>query len=224
MLKDYVKHEYKINRRVAEQGWLRRLLLVLVPLLLLVAVGYGIYVYKNAKPDFSKISVSVWINDIRSFMNHSTLSARSSASSTPAPSVQEKSEQDDIQFNFYTELANRQVMVDEVPEATPAIIPVTQAPASLEKEPTPIQKKPSTTAAVDTYVLQLAAFKNQTAAGEMRVTLLLDGLSATIVKTEVNDAVIYLVQQGPYSSLTEVKSMQKKLKQKGIESVIKKAE
>jgi cell division protein FtsN len=72
------------------------------------------------------------------------------------------------------------------------------------------------------YVVQVGAYKSDSTASEMRISILLAGFDVKVVKTTVGDHVIYRIQQGPYRSLDRAKIIQKQLQAKGFEGVIQK--
>lgn len=72
------------------------------------------------------------------------------------------------------------------------------------------------------YVVQVGAYKSYATASEIRVSILLAGFDAVVVKTMMNGQVVYRIQQGPYSSQARAKMAQKKLQAKGFEGIIQK--
>lgn len=193
MQKDYAKYTFKQNHQLVEHGWRYRLLIVIFVISFACFVGYAYYLYDKYSDQWS-------VAKIKSFFVH-----KQSKNSVPSQIVtnQEKKQENDIQFSFYTELSNKQVM--QATE-TERVVPVI----------TDNSKKGQ-------YVVQVAAFKNPSAAGEMRISLLLAGFEVDMVKSVTEDhQPLYLIQQGPYQRLEQAKSMQQKMKQKGIESVVKK--
>ncbi len=72
------------------------------------------------------------------------------------------------------------------------------------------------------YVLQLGVFKNQVSANQFRLSLLLAGVESEVVKIEAGDVSVYSVQRKGYTTERQAKLAQKRLQQKGIESVVKK--
>lgn len=225
MPKDYVKYPYKPNRQLAEHGWRKRLLLVIIPIFLLSAIVYGFYIYKTHEADFAKLSISSWMTRMEAFISQP--SAKPDANIPKTPIKEDNKQENEIQFDFYTELPNMQVTPSE-PVNHDTVVSNENSRTLLKTPEQPNQKKELIKADDGTkkeqYVLQIAAFKNQTAAGEMRVSLLLAGHEVNIVKSNMGDQLIYLVQQGPYSNMAQVKSAQQELKQKGIDSVVKKAD
>jgi cell division protein FtsN len=72
------------------------------------------------------------------------------------------------------------------------------------------------------YVVQVGAYKNDSTASEMRISMLLAGFDVKVVKTSIGDHIIYRIQQGPFSSLSRAKLAQKKLQTKGYDGVVQK--
>jgi cell division protein FtsN len=133
----------------------------------------------------------------------------------------------DIQFSFYTNLATMQVSAPQVSPSQMAVenkikpMLVDKPIEKVNTNQTVISPTVSPTKAVDDrYLLQIAAFKNPTAAGEMRISLLLAGFEVEIVKAMHDGQLLYQLQQGPFSTVAEAKAMQRELKKKDIESVI----
>jgi cell division protein FtsN len=72
------------------------------------------------------------------------------------------------------------------------------------------------------YVVQVGAYKSNSTASEMRISILLAGFDVKVVKTTIDDRVIYRIQQGPFGSLARAKIAQKKLQAKGFDGVVQK--
>ena len=198
MQKDYAKYTFKRRSPWLEQGWRYRLLLVVFILTLVGCIGYAYYLYDKYADSFS-------FSRIQSFFIQKQAPVKAAA-----PPLEDKPE-NDIQFNFYTEL--------------PSDKPVGH---SFDKPLEITQNKPSALSKSDSakkgqYVLQVAAFQSPAAAGELRISLLLAGFEADIVKSLTEDQqTLYLIQLGPYSNPSKAKSVQEEMKGKGIESVVKK--
>jgi cell division protein FtsN len=90
---------------------------------------------------------------------------------------------------------------------------------ALEADHTKVMASPSAAAQ---YIVQVGAYKSDSTASEMRVSILLAGFDVSVVKTTVGDQVVYRIQQGPYNSLAQAKSAQKKLQAKGYDGVVQK--
>ena len=201
MQKDYAKYTFKQKPQLVEHGWRYRLLLVIFMLGILCFIGYGYYLYIK-QPDrwnFSKI---------QSFF----IQKPEKKNTLQVVKKQEAKQENAVQFHFYTELPSGQV-APVMPEK-----PVEMA----ENKPLPVPSNIENSKKGQ-YVLQVAAFKNVSSAGDMRISLLLAGFEVDMVKSMTDDRqLLYLIQQGPYPSLAQAKSVQKQMKQKGIESVVKK--
>jgi cell division protein FtsN len=78
-----------------------------------------------------------------------------------------------------------------------------------------------TTVASPQYVVQVGSFKSDSAASEMRISILLAGFDVSVVKIKVDDQIIYRIQEGPYNSQARAKSAQKKLQAKGFDAVVR---
>lgn len=209
MPKDYAKHVSKSKHPA--RGWRKRLLWVIVLLLIVAGIVLGISMYQRL--GLNTQTIESWINQAKSLL---MISKGQSVEQSADASVDDIKQEDDIQFNFYTNLSAMQVPgkpiapTDKKNEINP--VPMLKP----EIKPAVVQQTPVT----EKYLLQVAAFKNPTAAGEMRISLLLAGFEVEIVKAMNNNQQIYQLQQGPFRTLSEAKSMQRVLKNKGIDSVI----
>lgn len=135
----------------------------------------------------------------------------------------------EIHFNFYTELPHMKVNLSGNEESS-------AAPAVSQRNPVSQDSNPSTsltdqerklvikeTESKPHYVLQLGVFKNALDAGQMRVSLLLAGCEADVVKmTAEGGHEAYRIQHGLFLTSADAKLMQLKLQKRGIVSVIKK--
>jgi cell division protein FtsN len=205
MPKDYAKHVSKSKRPRVVHGWRKRLLLVVLLILLCLVGIFSYSIYQKTKTNETLDAINGWIKQVKTFFvtkkeKDIVEQITDEAASNPEPN-------DDIQFSFYTNLSAMQVAAKDLPP-----------PAEVVKTPTPAT--PKQTPMAERYLLQIGAYRNPTAAGEMRISLLLDGFEAEIVKALNNGQQIYQLQQGPFRSIAEAKSMQREMKRKGIESVI----
>lgn len=73
------------------------------------------------------------------------------------------------------------------------------------------------------YIVQLGLFKNETAAGQTRVSLLLAGCEADTVTVtdEATKTTLYRLQKGPYPTLSQANGVVKQLQKKGVSAVVK---
>lgn len=143
-----------------------------------------------------------------------------------------------IHFEFYTALPNMQVPLPETEknEIHPVVATANQAlPATI-----PQTKKISTTNANTTifdadrlqralkeelnqeqYVLQLGVFKNATAAERFKSSLATSGLMVKVVNITLAGEHAFCVQLGPYESKDEAKLIQRRLRQKNINGIVR---
>lgn len=208
MPKDYARYANQPKRTLAKHGWRRRLLLVIVFLFLILSAGYGFFIYKHYQNTAILSSFTVWLKKITTIFEKKPANVEVASDNK---NLENKTQEADIQFSFYTNLPAMQVSALPGPEK----IIVKKEPQQPE-----VITKMTEVAAENKYLLQLAAFKNPSSASEMRISLLLIGFEVDIVKTMRENQPIYQVQQGPYSRLSQAKNMQQQLKKKGIESVI----
>jgi cell division protein FtsN len=126
---------------------------------------------------------------------HPKVNQKKSSQSTK---IEAKNDPEEIHYDFYNELASMQIASPSQPH--PAVSVVKQ-----EKRR-------------DLYVLRISKFKNENEAGQARLSLLLEGIEANVVK--IGDS--YGLQQGAYGTVALAKAGQKELQKRGVESVIEK--
>lgn len=73
----------------------------------------------------------------------------------------------------------------------------------------------------NSFIVQIGVFNSPLEVGQVRVSLLLSGIEADIVKVRQGKDTIYRLQRGPYTSIKQAKQIQQKMKNKGIESEVK---
>ncbi|HSW69223.1 MAG TPA: SPOR domain-containing protein [Gammaproteobacteria bacterium] len=178
---------------------------------LIGAIIYAFHVHEQ--------TVAVWMNHVKTLMSRKN----NSSVKTPLPSA--VAENDEIKFDFYTELPNMQVNLPARTETKPFSISVhkqTLPPVNLAgKIDESIQavmaeqvKKPPLQ-----FIVEIGEFKDRLNASQLRLSLLLAGIETEVIKTEQQT---YRVQLGPYGSERQAKSSQRRLNNKGFESTVKK--
>lgn len=199
MQKDYAKYTTRTKGRVVEPGWRRRLFWVTLVVLVTFSAWYGYDLYKTHASGLK-------LSALKSYATH--------FNQEPAkPVVDDKDtpievqQDNEIHFNFYTELPNNKIKPEDA-----------ERPVLAAKEEKVKEHK------IGDYFVELGTFKDPSSAGEMRVSLLLAGFEAELVKIlDKEQGPQYRLQQGPFVSMGEAKAIQQKLKQKGIDSsVVKK--
>ncbi len=104
------------------------------------------------------------------------------------------------------------VVIVEAPEAEPAINPPVSEP-SLEASEAPVAHQPS-------YILQVRSYSDPDSADARRAEIILNGLSADVVKSVENGQTWYRVMSGPYDSPEAAIMAQQTLQRSGIDSIV----
>ncbi len=122
-------------------------------------------------------------------------------------------QEDEVEFNFYTLLPQREVLV------------------SSERQPSRAKPKPSNTdkkKPVKTsepgyhYYLQAGSFQHREEAEKRRIQLILLDMDANIEKVTHQGKSWYRVQSGPYLSTAQLATVQGKLSGEGIDTLVTK--
>ena len=74
----------------------------------------------------------------------------------------------------------------------------------------------------ETYIIQLAVFKNLSSANRYHESLIADGLPADIVRLALANKTFYRVQLGPFQNKTKAQLIQRQLLRKGVSGVVRK--
>ncbi len=120
--------------------------------------------------------------------------------------------EDDVEFNFYTLLPQREVMVstDKQPSrARPTVNPEKSSPS-----------KQAETAY--RYYLQAGSFQRREEAEKRRIQLLLLDMEANIEKVKHQGKSWYRVQAGPYHSTKQLATVRNTLSGEGIDTLVTK--
>lgn len=233
MPRDYAKYKPKqAKQKRVEQGWQKRLILLMVFLCVLGVVIFAIYIYKNKAPDSLHPQLNTWISQLQS-----RFSRQKTDVIAKLPVTQQAEQEPEVRFNFYTELPKMQVTLNETEEAPSAqaitrramLATNTSAESSFQQAANQAQpaneqnKQNSGTENKTQYVVQLGLFKNETTAGQTRVSLLLAGCEADTVTVidEATQTTLYRLQKGPYATLSQAKTIVKQLQKKGVSGMVK---
>ena len=193
MAKDYAK--YTSIKRVPKKKQRSHLVASFILLIFIGTFAYGFYTFKQHPSS----RLGILIGECKAVFHHQ----KNQTMIISKPQTEIAKAEQEVHFDFYNELPNMQV----------------SAGSSNSKFMVSKSTVPKTTAATETnYIVRINTFKNENDASQIRVSLLLSGIDADIVKIGGN----YRIQQGPYSTLLQAKAMQKKLLKKGIESQVEK--
>lgn len=132
-------------------------------------------------------------------------------------------------YRFYDLLPQQQVTpipqqaVPETPvNARPTIVEAPQPPQAVVTTEDPLIEDPIAVPAEvkASYILQVRSYADPDSADARRAEILLNGLSADVVKTTDNGKVWYRVISGPYESQNAAVIAQKTLQNSGIDSIV----
>jgi cell division protein FtsN len=125
------------------------------------------------------------------------------------------------QFEFYTILQEKEVVVPEheiVTRTRAEVVTVpTDAPIDATAPTIPVETQTKSTIA---YVMQAGSFKNSIDAEKMRTNLESMGIEARVERAKVGEAVYHRVKMGPYTQMTSVSAIRTRLKQSGIDVIV----
>lgn len=131
-------------------------------------------------------------------------------------------------YRFYDLLPQQQVTPipeQAIPESknqgTAMIVEAPSAAQPAASESTGIDTNPSATAPQQpTYILQVRSYNDPDQADARRAEIILNGLSADVVKSSENGQVWYRVISGPYDSQDAALAAQQTLQHSGIDSIV----
>lgn len=203
MAKDYAKRIFTTTRKPKKKRL--RVELFVIPIVILACLG-GYWAYRH-KAEFG-MAPSGWMAQLKTLVAHKS-SAKSLQTANMKP-ISETKPEPDVHFDFYNELPNMQVTLSEVAEEAAPKPPKIHDPES------PLPKQATV------YLLQLGLFKDAVEASQLRLSLLLSGIEAEVVKINSSGDEMFRVQRGPFVDQAEAKKLQRELQKKGIVSVVRK--
>jgi len=131
-------------------------------------------------------------------------------------------------YRFYDLLPQQQVTPipeQAIPESknqgTAMIVEAPSAAQPAASESAGIDANPSVTAPQQpTYILQVRSYNDPDQADARRAEIILNGLSADVVKSSENGQIWYRVISGPYDSQDAALAAQQTLQHSGIDSIV----
>lgn len=129
-------------------------------------------------------------------------------------------------YRFYELLPQQQVT--PIPQQAVPETNVRSQPIIVEAPAAPVQAAPETVATEDApaavvapaYILQVRSFPDPDSADARRAEIILNGLSADVVKSTENGQTWYRVISGPYETLNAAVVAQQTLQHSGIDSIV----
>ena len=124
-----------------------------------------------------------------------------------------------LQLEFYKELPNYEVIVDNMPAPVQATNSAAQAPASTAAATTQPQSQASPSAGDPSFMIQAGAFQQEASAQAQSERLIALGLTSRVRKEALLGKTLFLVQAGPYSSREQINQAERVLRSNSIDSI-----
>ena len=129
-------------------------------------------------------------------------------------------------YRFYDLLPQQQVTpipeqaVPETKQQGNVVIIESPKPETTTEDPTAISSTEPTAPVQASYILQVRSYPDPDSADARRAEIILNGLSADVVKTVENGQTWYRVFSGPYDSQDAALAAQQTLQHSGIDSIV----
>ena len=129
-------------------------------------------------------------------------------------------------YRFYDLLPQQQVTpipeqaVPETKQQGNVVIIESPKPETTTEDPTAITSTEPAVPAQASYILQVRSYPDPDSADARRAEIILNGLSADVVKTVENGQTWYRVFSGPYDSQEAALAAQQTLQHSGIDSIV----
>ena len=126
-----------------------------------------------------------------------------------------------LQLEFYKELPNYEVIVDNMPSPRQATASTAAAPAATNTvvaSTAPVSQE-SARAGEPSFMIQAGAFQQETSAAAQSERLIALGLTARVRKEALLGKTLFLVQAGPYTSREQINQAERVLRSNGIDSI-----
>ena len=125
-----------------------------------------------------------------------------------------------LQLEFYKELPNYELIVDNMPSAA-AVTPSNTVAPAVTTTTLPATTQPTSTASPGqgSYMIQAGAFQQESSAQAQSARLTALGLEARIKKEALLGKTLFLVQAGPYATRDQVTQAERLLRSASIDSI-----
>ncbi len=124
-----------------------------------------------------------------------------------------------LQLEFYKELPNYEVIVDNMPNTAAADTRPASTATPNTTAPAPTQAPASAAQGQGSYMIQAGAFQQESSAQAQSARLTALGLEARIKKEALLGKTLFLVQAGPYSTRDQVTQAERLLRSASIDSI-----
>ena len=130
-----------------------------------------------------------------------------------------------LQLEFYKELPNYEVIVDNMPSPRQATASTAAAPAPAPAATNTVvastapASQESARAGEPSFMIQAGAFQQETSAAAQSERLIALGLTARVRKEALLGKTLFLVQAGPYTSREQINQAERVLRSNGIDSI-----
>jgi cell division protein FtsN len=159
-------------------------------LIVFLVVGFGFFLFSLDDVEPKKKQVQV----TKKIPKKSVVAAK--------PTKPEKSKTEGPRFDFYTILPEKEVVVGDYEVKTRK------------------QEKKIGKVKAGKYLLQAGSFKNYKQADSLRAKLALMGIESRIEKANIGNVTWNRIKIGPFSSMTAVDRLRKRLRQNKIDTVV----
>lgn len=148
------------------------------------------------------------------------------------PEVENELANETPQFEFYTMLSEKEVLVPEheifarvQQERAGTTTPTTATPVESPIDTTSDTTSPEIPVAPpvksnSAYMMQAGSFKNAVDAEKMRSNLEAMGIEARVEKGKVGETIYHRIKMGPYTQMNSVSTIRERLKQNGIDVIV----
>lgn len=130
------------------------------------------------------------------------------------------------QFEFYTMLSEKEVLVPEYEianrtqqERVTITVPVEKPTIEVATSPA-ISIVETASKSNASYMMQAGSFKNSVDAEKMRANIEAMGIEARVEKGKVGEIIYHRIKLGPYAQMTSVSTIRARLKQSGIDVIV----
>lgn len=128
--------------------------------------------------------------------------AKTDPKKAQAAKAEKKAEPQPPHFEFYTVLPDKEVVVPE------------------HEIKTRSREERVGKAKESQYIMQAGSFKSLKEADQLRAKLALMGIESRVEKAKLGDAIGYRVKLGPYTQMTSVDIIKKRLRKSGIDAIV----